>query len=124
MSVLYLRLSGLIVDIFGDVAVVASSAAWVEKYKQEIEAEICRIENISHIYWRPSVEILKEEGLNLSDLKEMHPSAYPERTKVGSPLKHYMVYFKLFSFGRSSIHNDQEIFFVKAEIVGKSFTCC
>ncbi|KAB1216858.1 Ribosomal RNA large subunit methyltransferase I [Morella rubra] len=76
------RLSGLIVDIFGDVAVVASSAAWVEKYKQEIEAEICRIENISHIYWRPSVEILKEEGLNLSDLKEMHPSAYPERTKV------------------------------------------
>ncbi|KAG6509729.1 hypothetical protein ZIOFF_027734 [Zingiber officinale] len=31
------RLSGLIVDVFGDVAVIASSAAWVEKYKQEIE---------------------------------------------------------------------------------------
>nr|GEZ63722.1 S-adenosyl-L-methionine-dependent methyltransferases superfamily protein [Tanacetum cinerariifolium] len=28
------RLSGLIVDVFGDLAVVASSAAWVEKYKE------------------------------------------------------------------------------------------
>uniref|UniRef100_A0A0R0IWN2 PUA domain-containing protein n=3 Tax=Glycine max TaxID=3847 RepID=A0A0R0IWN2_SOYBN len=31
------RLSGLIIDVFGGVAVVASSAAWVEKYKSEIE---------------------------------------------------------------------------------------
>ncbi|GKF38612.1 S-adenosyl-L-methionine-dependent methyltransferases superfamily protein, partial [Tanacetum coccineum] len=30
------RLSGLIVDVFGDLAVVASSAAWVEKYKEYI----------------------------------------------------------------------------------------
>lgn len=82
MSVFYLRLSGLIVDVFGDIAVIASSAAWVEKYKQEIEACISRIDEINHINWRPSVEILKEEGMNLSDLKEMHPSACPERTKV------------------------------------------
>lgn len=88
MSVLYLRLSGLIVDIFGDLAVIASSAAWVEKYKQEIEACISRIDEINHINWRPSVEILKEEGINLSDLKEMRPSACPERTKVENPLKH------------------------------------
>ncbi|XP_050278640.1 uncharacterized protein LOC126720344 isoform X1 [Quercus robur] len=76
------RLSGLIVDVFGDLAVIASSAAWVEKYKQEIEACISRIDEINHINWRPSVEILKEEGINLSDLKEMRPSACPERTKV------------------------------------------
>ncbi|KAF5477224.1 hypothetical protein F2P56_003888 [Juglans regia] len=76
------RLSGLIVDVFGDIAVIASSAAWVEKYKQEIEAGISRIDEINHIFWRPSVEILKEEGINLSELKEMHPSACPERTKV------------------------------------------
>jgi 23S rRNA G2069 N7-methylase RlmK/C1962 C5-methylase RlmI len=69
MLVLYLRLSGLIVDVFGDLAVIASSAAWVEKYKQEIEGSISRIDEINHINWRPSVEILKEEGSNLSDLK-------------------------------------------------------
>uniref|UniRef100_A0A2N9J2N4 Uncharacterized protein n=1 Tax=Fagus sylvatica TaxID=28930 RepID=A0A2N9J2N4_FAGSY len=76
------RLSGLIVDVFGDLAVIASSAAWVEKYKQEIEDCISRIDEINHVNWRPSVEILKEEGINLSDLKEVHPSACPERTKV------------------------------------------
>jgi hypothetical protein len=90
MLVLYLRLSGLIVDVFGDLAVIASSAAWVEKYKQEIEGSISRIDEINHINWRPSVEILKEEGINLSDLKEIYPSACPGRTKVGNPLKHYI----------------------------------
>ncbi|XP_059441500.1 uncharacterized protein LOC132173865 isoform X2 [Corylus avellana] len=76
------RLSGLIVDVFGDLAVIASSAAWVEKYKQEIEGSISSIDEINHIKWRPSVEILKEEGINLSDLKEMYPSACPGTTKV------------------------------------------
>ncbi|XP_031275177.1 uncharacterized protein LOC116133634 [Pistacia vera] len=76
------RLSGLIVDVFGESAVIASSAAWVEKYKPEIEAFISRIDDINHIKWRPSFEILKEEGLDVSDLKEMCPSTCPERTKV------------------------------------------
>ncbi|TKY68554.1 Ribosomal RNA large subunit methyltransferase I [Spatholobus suberectus] len=76
------RLSGLIIDVFGDVAVVASSAAWVEKYKSEIEACIRKINYINHINWRPSVDILKEDGVNVSDLKEMHSSTCPERTKI------------------------------------------
>ncbi|EEF45977.1 RNA binding protein, putative [Ricinus communis] len=76
------RLSGLIVDVFGDLAVIASSAAWVEKYKPEVEACISRMDEINYISWRPSVEILKEEGINVSDLKEMHPSICHERTKV------------------------------------------
>ncbi|XWS27631.1 hypothetical protein CRYUN_Cryun26dG0134200 [Craigia yunnanensis] len=76
------RLSGLIVDVFGDLAVVASSAAWVEKYKSQIEACISSIDEINHIHWRPSVEILKEEGMDASDLKELHPSTCPQRTKV------------------------------------------
>ncbi|XP_050371240.1 uncharacterized protein LOC126789194 [Argentina anserina] len=76
------RLSGLIIDIFGDVAVIASSAAWVEKYKAEIEACVGRINKINHINWRPSVEILKEEGLDVSNLKEMDPSSCHQRTKV------------------------------------------
>lgn len=64
------RLSGLIVDIFGDVAVVASSAAWVEKYRPAIEDCISKLDGINHIIWRPSVEILKEEGMDPSNLKE------------------------------------------------------
>ncbi|XP_021299440.1 uncharacterized protein LOC110428084 isoform X8 [Herrania umbratica] len=76
------RLSGLIVDVFGDLAVVASSAAWVEKYKSQVEACISGIDEINHIHWRPSIEILKEEGMDASDLKELHPSTCPQRTKV------------------------------------------
>ncbi|XP_057950191.1 uncharacterized protein LOC131145121 isoform X2 [Malania oleifera] len=76
------RLSGLIIDVFGDLAVIASSAAWVEKYKPQIEACIRRIDEISHMAWRPSVEILKEEGLDLQDLKETHLPCSLERVKV------------------------------------------
>ncbi|KAL5176791.1 Ribosomal RNA large subunit methyltransferase I [Glycine soja] len=75
------RLSGLIIDVFGGVAVVASSAAWVEKYKSEIEACIKKINYINHVNWRPSVDILKEDGVNESDLNKMHSSTCPERTK-------------------------------------------
>ncbi|KAL3508238.1 hypothetical protein ACH5RR_027639 [Cinchona calisaya] len=77
------RLSGLIVDVFGDLAVIASSAAWVERYKQHIKACISRSIKINHINWRPSIEILKEEGLNVSDLTEEGGlSSSPERVKV------------------------------------------
>ncbi|KAM1107605.1 hypothetical protein EV1_004307 [Malus domestica] len=82
MSLFYHRLSGLIVDIFGDVAVVASSAAWVEKYKAEVEACINRIGEVNFVNWRPSLEVLKEEGLDVSNYKERDPSFCPQRTKV------------------------------------------
>ncbi|KAK9698238.1 hypothetical protein RND81_08G090600 [Saponaria officinalis] len=71
------RLSGLIVDIFDDVAVVASSAAWVEKYKPDIEDCINKIDGISHINWRPSVEILKEEGVDLSQSEHIPLACRP-----------------------------------------------
>lgn len=76
------RLSGLIIDIFGDLAVIASSAAWVEKYKSQIEGFISRLDAINTISWRPSTEILKEEGLDLSDLAEVDPSTSLESVKV------------------------------------------
>uniref|UniRef100_A0A803MZ73 PUA domain-containing protein n=1 Tax=Chenopodium quinoa TaxID=63459 RepID=A0A803MZ73_CHEQI len=72
------RLSGLIVDVFGDVAVVASSAAWVEKYKLEIEAFINKVDGIRHINWRPSVDMLKEEGLDLLQLKHTPVAPLPQ----------------------------------------------
>ncbi|KAK4253558.1 hypothetical protein QN277_010215 [Acacia crassicarpa] len=76
------RLSGLIIDIFGDVAVIASSAAWVEKYRADIEACASKIDDVNHINWRPSVDILKEEGMDVSDSKEIHSSTGPERSKI------------------------------------------
>nr|GFC56769.1 ribosomal RNA large subunit methyltransferase I-like isoform X2 [Tanacetum cinerariifolium] len=57
---------GLIVDVFGDLAVVASSAAWVEKYKEYILKCISQFDLIKNVVWRPSIEILKEEGLDLA----------------------------------------------------------
>ncbi|THG07239.1 hypothetical protein TEA_006253 [Camellia sinensis var. sinensis] len=76
------RLSGLIIDIFGDLAVIASSAAWVEKYKPQIKACISGLDGINYISWRPSIEILKEEGLYISDSKEIYPPSPLERVKV------------------------------------------
>ncbi|PQQ15354.1 hypothetical protein Pyn_40723 [Prunus yedoensis var. nudiflora] len=75
------RLSGLIVDVFGDVAVIASSAAWVEKYKPEVEASVGRIDEINYINWRPSSEVLKEEGLDVK-LQGKGSIYCPQRTKV------------------------------------------
>ncbi|KAF8691209.1 hypothetical protein HU200_040329 [Digitaria exilis] len=74
------RLSGLIVDIFADVAVIASSAAWVEKYRAEIQFFVSKLNGINHIKWRPSEDILKEEGLDVSDYKE--PSSSCSAVKV------------------------------------------
>lgn len=76
------RLSGLIVDVFGDVAVIASSAAWVEKYKQEIEFLVGKVRDVNHIKWRPSIDILKEEGLEISSNGEYISSSCPGRAKV------------------------------------------
>ncbi|BFI42236.1 23S rRNA (cytosine1962-C5)-methyltransferase [Marchantia polymorpha subsp. ruderalis] len=61
-------LSGLIADVLGEHLVVASSAAWVEKYRPTIEAALTAATGgIASITWRPSVDILKDEGLSLQD---------------------------------------------------------
>lgn len=68
--------------MFGDIAVVASSAAWVEKYRPEIESYVGRISGVSHINWRPSIDILKEEGLDVSNLKNFKACSHVEKVKV------------------------------------------
>lgn len=45
---------------------VASSAAWVERHRSTIELAVGKAIKTSHVSWRPSVEILKEEGLQVS----------------------------------------------------------
>jgi 23S rRNA G2069 N7-methylase RlmK/C1962 C5-methylase RlmI len=75
-------LSGLIVDIFDDVAVIASSAAWVEKYRQRIEFLVNKFSDVNYIKWRSSADILKEEGLDMSEQKEPAPSSHSGSVKV------------------------------------------
>ncbi|KAL6888756.1 hypothetical protein ACP4OV_009782 [Aristida adscensionis] len=70
-----LGLSGLIVDIFADAAVIASSAAWVEKYRQEIQFLVSKVNGVNHIKWRSSADILKEEGYDISEQKESASSS-------------------------------------------------
>ncbi|XP_055823050.1 uncharacterized protein LOC129891650 isoform X2 [Solanum dulcamara] len=77
------RLSGLIVDIFGDLAVIASSAAWVQMYQHQIMDCLSRLNIIKRISWRPTIEILKEEGLDLSDLKKPDLIIPQTRVKTG-----------------------------------------
>ncbi|KMZ71778.1 Ribosomal RNA large subunit methyltransferase I [Zostera marina] len=77
------RLSGLIVDVFGDAAVIASSAAWVEKYRAEIELHLSRISNLNNLIWRQSIEVLKEEGLDFTrHQKDNSPSALFKKLKI------------------------------------------
>ncbi|XP_020528561.1 uncharacterized protein LOC18443228 isoform X2 [Amborella trichopoda] len=85
------RLSGLIIDVFGDFAVIASSAAWVEKYRSEIEILVRRISEINHLKWRPYAEILKEEGVHLDEPNASDLSNIDERVKVLENGIHYQV---------------------------------
>ncbi|KAI3496610.1 hypothetical protein L1887_38979 [Cichorium endivia] len=85
------RLSGLIIDVFGDLAVIASSAAWVEKYKEQIKNCIRGLSAIKSIVWRPSTEILKEEGLDVADLAQEELIGCSERVKVVENGISYMI---------------------------------
>ncbi|XP_024534254.1 uncharacterized protein LOC9642425 isoform X3 [Selaginella moellendorffii] len=67
------KLSGLVVDVFDKHIVVASSAAWVEKYKTNIEETLKRLVGTKLLTWRPSVELLKEEGFECVIESEERP---------------------------------------------------
>lgn len=63
---------------------IASSAAWVQMYQHQIMDCLSRLNIIKRISWRPTVEILKEEGLDLSDLKKPDLIIPQTRVKVRS----------------------------------------
>lgn len=69
-------------DVFGDIAVVASSAAWLEKYRNEVENCLRSIDEINNINWRPSLDVLKEDGFDISCLKLAQSSTLPQRSMV------------------------------------------
>lgn len=82
------RLSGLIADVLGDQIVVASSASWVEKYRETIEGALIASSGLGSITWRPSLEILKEEGLAIAaeDPSELstEPGVRDDEIEVGA----------------------------------------
>lgn len=60
------RLSGLIVDIVGSVAVVRSSALWVEQKRDIFEKIILdTVPHVQHVVWRSAIELLREEGMEV-----------------------------------------------------------
>ena len=66
------RLSGLVVDVFGEHAVVQSSAAWVEKWKGLIQELVMAAAQAASLSWRPSPAMLAEEGIALPPQQQPH----------------------------------------------------
>ena len=60
-------LPGLIVDIFGSIAVVSSSALWIENRREGIEKAIREAlgSTCTDIVWRPAVDMLRLEGVDI-----------------------------------------------------------
>lgn len=58
---------GLIVDMFGSIAVVSSSALWIENNRQVIEEAIRSSigSTCTEIVWRPAVDMLRLEGIDI-----------------------------------------------------------
>lgn len=74
-------LPGLIVDIFENIAVVSSSALWIENNREVVETAIRNVMEPTcvEIIWRPATEMLRLEGLDVSveedlsdDLPDLH----------------------------------------------------
>eukprot|EP00191_Tetraselmis_sp_GSL018_P006118 CAMPEP_0177595426 /NCGR_PEP_ID=MMETSP0419_2-20121207/10348_1 /TAXON_ID=582737 /ORGANISM="Tetraselmis sp., Strain GSL018" /LENGTH=491 /DNA_ID=CAMNT_0019086881 /DNA_START=192 /DNA_END=1667 /DNA_ORIENTATION=+ len=55
-------LSGLIVDVLGDIAVVASSAVWVERHRAAIMELVKSLTGVGCVVWRPNEAMLSLEG--------------------------------------------------------------
>eukprot|EP00890_Picochlorum_soloecismus_P002131 jgi/Picsp_1/2919/NSC_01144-R1_ribosomal rna large subunit methyltransferase i-like len=67
------RLSGLVVDVISNIAVVHSSAAWVEQWRDDIEQYILQAAaDVDKIVWRRAENMLKMEGIEFEESDENH----------------------------------------------------
>jgi 23S rRNA (cytosine1962-C5)-methyltransferase len=55
-------LSGLTVDVFGDSAVVSSTAYWVELYRERLQSLLKKVLGIGNIVWRQQSKALTQDG--------------------------------------------------------------
>ena len=64
-------LPGLIVDVFGHIAVVRSSSIWIEQRKHIVqEALTTHLPNCKDVVWRPALDMLKMEGMDIRSHEE------------------------------------------------------
>ena len=61
------RLSGLVVDVLGDVAVIQASAVWVERRRSSIEELIKQNADVKTVVWRQAAELTAEEGWTVEE---------------------------------------------------------
>lgn len=61
------RLSGCVVDMLGDVAVVQASAVWIQQRQGTVEAAVRDATGVTHIVWRRGKELSDEEGWTSDD---------------------------------------------------------
>ncbi|GMH38609.1 hypothetical protein BSKO_06493 [Bryopsis sp. KO-2023] len=57
------RLSGLVVDVFDQVLVVSSTAAWLERYQELIIKVLKEETGYKNVLWRPAPAVLELEGM-------------------------------------------------------------
>ena len=61
------RLSGLVVDVYGSIAVASSTAAWIEMHEDTVVDSLKTSLNAQSVRWQQGASMLKLEGLTLSD---------------------------------------------------------
>lgn len=83
------RLSGLIVDVFGEIVVAQSAALWIEMNKQNIIDALKHVlGNHCHVVWRQSTNFLKLDGYvaeavpSATDDSELVAQKFPDGTNV------------------------------------------
>lgn len=68
-------LSGLTIDRFNQVCVIASSAYWVESNKQIISEALRELFPSDHILWIPQVKPLGQDGWKQTEIQEVQSTA-------------------------------------------------
>ena len=53
--------------MYGDTAVVSSSAAWIQQFRQVIESSLKGPDGTQQVIWRPAVALLQLEGHNVAE---------------------------------------------------------
>jgi 23S rRNA (cytosine1962-C5)-methyltransferase len=82
-------LSGLTVDCYGDILVVASSAYWVELHRETIENSLKAVYSPTQILWFPQQKPLQQDGFETE--KALHPDT--QHTEVLEAGVRYQIQF-------------------------------
>ena len=96
------RLSGLMVDVFDGVAVVVSSALWLERYREEVSAAISSLPTVNRLEWRRSEARLKKDGWDPSEEGAGAEAAAVEAAAEAVCVKENGLQYRVDVFGQKS----------------------